>query len=173
MPQQKTKKSPEQKIADGDHGRVFFSWRFAEATPHERRRSWYIWALIVVALLLLYSFLSGNLLFAIIVVIIFLTTLLSQRNHDQIEFKITEDGIVVNDKLFEYQTLKHFYIIYQPPAVKTLYFEPKSLLKPRIPIPLLDQNPVEIRQVLIEHLEEDIDQENEPISDQFSRLLKL
>ena len=90
-----------------------------------------------------------------------------------VSFKITEDGIVINGKLYEYKVIKNFYIIYEPPEVKTLYFEPKSLLSPRIPIALEDQNPVEIRQILRQYLTEDIDREDEPVSDQTSRLLKL
>ena len=90
-----------------------------------------------------------------------------------VSFKITEDGIAINGKLYEYKVIKNFYIIYEPPEVKTLYFEPKSLLSPRIPIALEDQNPVEIRQILRQYLTEDIDREDEPVSDQTSRLLKL
>ena len=47
---------------------------------------------------------------------------------------------------------KSFFIIYQPPEVKSLYFEFKALTKPRLVIPLKDQNPVEIRKTLLEHL---------------------
>ena len=156
-----------------DHGKVFFLWKFSEFTKHERGKNWYIIAGIVALLLLVYSAFSANLLFALVIIIFILVILMFQRNTDEVEFQIHEDGISVNRNFYDYKDIKNFFIIYEPPQVKTLYFEPKSLFSPRIPIPFKDQDPVKIREVLLGYLEEDLDQENEPLSDQISRLFKL
>jgi hypothetical protein len=42
-----------------------------------------------------------------------------------------------------------------------------------MPIPLENQNPLDIRKLLTEYLEEDLDKEDEPISEGLSRWLKL
>jgi len=156
-----------------DYGQIFFAWIFSELPQYQRSRSWYIWALIAVVALLFFSFLTSNFLFGVIVILSALIIVLFQRNIKPVDFKIAEDGIVVNSRLYEYREIKDFFIIYQPPTVKTLYFEPKGLLSPRIPISLEDQNPVQIREVLLRYLTENLEREHEPVSDQFSRIFKL
>jgi len=156
-----------------DYGQVLLSWRFAEFPSYERNTGWYIWGGIILIIFLIFSIWTSNFLFALITVMIAMTVLLFQRNNGQVQFEITEDGILLNKKFYSYEVLKNFYIIYQPPEVKTLYFEPKALLQPRIPISLEDQDPVKVREILLQYLEEDLDQEDEPLSDFFSRLFKL
>ena len=170
MPEDKTK-GAEKKLED--HGEVFFSWKFPEFPQYKRDQSWYVWAAVVVILLLIYSVFAVNFLFGLITIISALIILMFHRSHNEVEFKITEDGILVNAKFYDYKDIKNFYIIYEPPAVKTLYFEPKSFFSPRIPISLENKNPVEIREILRKYLEEDLDRENEPLSDQTSRMFKL
>lgn len=156
-----------------DHGAVLFSWQFPEFTHHERSQRWYAWAVVAMVLLLLYAIFTRNFLFAVITIIAALTIALIHRNPRQINFKITEDGISVNGVFYEYDAIKNFFIIYQPPEVKTLYFELKGFFKPRIPAILGDQDPVKIRTALKRYLTEDLEREHEPVSDQFSRLFKL
>jgi len=156
-----------------DYGEIFFGWKFSEFPHYQRERKWYVWGAIIVIILLIYSFLTINFLFGLITIMAALIILLFQRNNNEVEFKITEDGILINKKLFAYKNLKNFYIIYNPPEVKTLYFEPKSILNPRIPIALEKQNPVAIREVLRQYLEEDLEREDEPVSEQISRIFKL
>ena len=112
-------------------------------------------------------------MFGLITLITALIILLFHQTNGKVEFQITEDGILVNQRFYEYKTLKNFYIIYEPPEVKTLYFEPKSIFSPRVPIDLGSQDPVKIREILKQYLAEDLERENEPLSDQTSRLLKL
>ena len=158
---------------DRDYGQVYFSWSFPEFTKHQRDGGWYFWAGIVVVLLVIYSIVSANFLFGLITIIAALIVLMFHRSNEQVNFKITEDGISVNKKFYEYKKIKNFYIIYNPPEVKTLYFEPSSWFEPRIPIWLADEDPVKIREILLQYLDEDIDREDEPVSDQTSRIFKL
>jgi hypothetical protein len=156
-----------------DYGQVFFSWQFPEFASYQREKRWYIWGAIILVFFLGFSIYSANPLFALITVISALIILLVQRVNNNVNFEITEDGITLNDRFVPYKNIKDFYIIYNPPEVKTLYFEPKSWFNPRIPIPLFDQNPVKIREILRRYLDEDLERENEPTSDQFSRMFKL
>lgn len=162
----RTKEHPE-------YGEIFFSWKFHEFDNHERSTRWYLWAAVVLGSLLLYSFVSNNFLFGMILLISSLTAILLYKNNKEVEFSIMEDGIMIDNKFYSYKVLRNFYIIYQPPTVKALYFEPKSVFSPRIPVRLLDQDPVKIREILKKYLDEDLDQENEPLSDQASRFFKL
>lgn len=161
------------KIKNSDHGKVFFQWKFPEFTQHKRGQAWYIWGGIAVGLLLLYSLITLNFLFGVIIIISTLIIVMFQRSQNEIDFEIAEDGISVNQKFYPYKIIRIFYIIYEPPEVKTLYFEPKSFFNPRIPIALESQDPVKIRKLLQQYLDEDLDREDEPVSDQTSRMLKL
>ncbi|MDX9892793.1 MAG: hypothetical protein RB292_00055 [Patescibacteria group bacterium] len=158
---------------DKEYGEVFFHWKFFEFAKHQRNEGWYFWAGLVVVLLLVYSIVAADLLFGFIVILVTMILILFNRTNSEIDFRITEDGILINRKLYQYKDLKNFYIIYNPPEVKTLYFEPKSILSPRIPVALEDQNPVKIRELLKKYLEEDLEREDEPVSDQTSRMFKL
>ncbi len=164
---------PKEIIENQNFGKVIFQWQFPEFPKYNRKKSWYILGGIVVILFLIYSAFTANFLFALITIISALTIMLFQQNNNDVDFKITEDGIIVNNKFYEYKEIKNFYIIYEPPEIKTLYFEPKSFFSPRIPVYLGDQNPVLVRKALLQYLDEDLDRENEPTSDQFSRLFKL
>ena len=91
----------------------------------------------------------------------------------QLMVSIFEDGIQAGENFYAYRDLKSFWIIYEPPEVKTLYFDFKSAWRPRLPVPLAEENPVEVRRFLLKYLEEDLSRESEPTSDALSRLLRL
>jgi len=157
-----------------DYGNIFAIWEFPEFIKHQRGKLWYVSFIIVFLAMLIYAYFSDNLLFAIILVI-FAVLYLSSAKNDPVtmETAITEDGIFIGSKFIPYEELDNFYIIYYPPEIKNLYFEPKSIIKPTIVIPLEDQNPVYLRQVLLKYLDEDITKEEIPANEGISRILKL
>ena len=91
----------------------------------------------------------------------------------KMKFEINHDGIKLNDKEHKYNELNKFWIIYQPPEVKNLYLEIKSIFKPNLVVPLEKENPLNVRAFLRQYVEEDLDQEEEPMSDAIGRLLKM
>ncbi len=164
----------EQEQNKNDHGEVLAKWNFTEFIKHERSKSWYFGAVISILFLLIYSFLTVNFLFAVIIIIAAISFfLIYRREPGQVTFAITEDGLGADDRFFPYDEIKDFYIIYQPPEVKTLFVELKALTKPRLAISLGDQNPVEIRKILLEYIDEDLEKDDEPLSEGLSRMLKL
>ena len=157
-----------------DHGKILAKWNFPEFTKYERSKAWYLFMTLLVVLLLVYSVITVNFLFAVIIIIASITYLLIFRhNPEYVTFSITEDGLEDDERFFPFEAIKSFYIIYQPPEVKTLFFEFKSLIKPRLAIPLENQNPMEIRKILLKYLEEDIEKEDEPFSEGLGRMFKL
>jgi len=169
-------RQPVQQSADDQpigHGQKFFSWQFLEFENYERTVGWYVGAAVIVIGLLIFSVVTGNMLFALLIILAALTIVLFRRRNREISFAITEDGVEVDSQFYDYGRIKSFYIIYQPPTVKTLYFELKGTFSPRVPINLQTQNPLAIREVLLRYLTEDLDHEDEPTSDVFGRMLKL
>ncbi|MFA6307220.1 MAG: hypothetical protein WCS88_01485 [Patescibacteria group bacterium] len=161
-------------IDDSDYGKVFAAWEFPEFIKHERGKIWYASFTIVFLALLIYAYFSDNLLFAIILVIFAVLYLTSAKNDPlTVETAITEGGIFINNKFIPYEDFANFYIIYYPPEIKNLYLEPKSIIKHTIVIPLEDQNPIHLREILLTYLDEDLEKEEIPANEGISRILKL
>ena len=155
-------------------GEVLFQWDFPLYHKFERGLWWYAIAVAVVIGLLVFSYFTENPFFAIIIILALLILFLNERGRPEyVPFAITETGVLVDDYFFPYDTIKNFFIIYQPPAIKTLYIEPKAFLRARMAIPLDDQDPNEIRKILLEYLDEDLEKEEEPASDTFGKLFKF
>jgi hypothetical protein len=166
--------NPQKQLKKSSHGKTLLSWTFPEFVQYERSRSWFFGAGLIIAGLLVYSFFALNFLFAVIIIMIAVIMFLHSRKSPlDISFEITEDGLKVGEKFYEYKTLKKFWIIYEPPEVKNLYISFKSSIKPALKIPLKNQNPLQVRKVLLDYLEEDLTQEEEPFADLLSRRLKL
>lgn len=163
------------KYIDGTYiGTTKFSWSVPEYQQYTRDKKWYAIAGIIALLLLIYSVFSANFLFGIIIIIAAVTIFYMDHNKpEDIEFMITSKGIVIGDKFYEYVELVNFYIIYEPPEIKNLFFEFRNIIKPRINIPLGDHNPVELRKLLKKYLEEDLEKQGEPISETLGKFFKL
>lgn len=157
-----------------NQGRAFAAWTIPEYTQHERNRTWYWTAGIVAAVLLVYSVWTANFLFA---VLILLTGIILYVQHNErpalLMVQLRSDGVQVGEGNYSFKDLKSFWIIYEPPEVKTLYFDFSSNWLPRLPVPLQDEDPVAIRRFLVQYLPEDLSREGEPTSDALSRIFKL
>lgn len=158
---------------NNDSGQVFFSWEIPEFIEYPRSPLWYIGIVIIGLILIIFSIWTANYLFALIIILAaFIVFLRSYRKAAHLVFQITEDGIFVGDQFFKYDQFKSFYIIYDPPMVKKLFLHPKGIY-PVFSIPLLDKNPLVIRQKLLEYIKEDIEKKTQSVDDQLETILKL
>jgi hypothetical protein len=155
-------------------GDIVFEWSLKEYEKHDRNRRWYIVMGILFASLLLYAILSANNMFALIIILFVIILFLQNlKEAPQVAFFITETGVILGDKYYPFSELQDFWIIYEPPMVKNLYFSTGSLIKHRISVPLLDNDPRPIRVFLSSCLEENLDEEEEPLTEKFARMFKL
>lgn len=155
-------------------GKTIITWRIPEYEKHEHGRIWYIIAGIVIGLLLIFCFFTANLLFAIIIILTsFIVIFQHTKKPETYEFLITTSGIAIGNRFYSYDDFDNFWLAYQPPLVKTLYFTFKSVIKPEISVPLGNQNPLRVREILLEYLDENLDREDETTSDALRRLLKI
>jgi hypothetical protein len=155
-------------------GEIIFHWTVKEYETPERNKRWYMAMGVVGALLVAYALITANYLFSLLIILFAIILFV----HDMVEpidvdFAITQTGIIVGKKYYTYSELKNFWMIYNPPQVKNLYFSMDSFLRHRIQIPLLDYDPRPIRDYLNQFLQEDLEQEDEPVSDRVTRLFKL
>ncbi len=161
-------------LGKGEKGNIWAQWSFPEFVKHQRSIGWWIFSGFLALGLMVWSFISGNFLFAIMIIIVaFIVVFTSKRKSLIVDFQITEDGLKVGSSFYEWKRIKKFWIIYKPPSVKQLYFQLSSILPPSLSIPLEKQNPVKIRQILLNYLEEDLEKDEESFSDFLGRGLKI
>jgi hypothetical protein len=123
---------------------------------------------------LIYAVVSANFLFALIIIMFSLVTYLSSVSEPkQIRFAITDSGIVLGRSFYMYKDISRYWFIYEPPEVRSLYFEFKNSLRPRVTIDLGDTNPNQVRQVLGNFVREDFNEDDEPFADFVGRVLKI
>lgn len=161
---------PEQITKDSVVGDELHHWTIQEYQQYRRPMAWFVMMGIAGAILIFLSLLWGNFLFLVIILLFGIILFLqSEQEPATVPFSITNLGIMVGNRLYVYDELESFYIIYHPPQVKSLYFETKSVWRPRVHVPLDDQNPLDIRDTLLEHLKEDLEKEEEPMSEKLAR----
>lgn len=169
-----------------DFGREIIAWKVPEYEKHQRSSQWYFWAVIITLLLLFFasanislsplsiSF-SLNYLFTFIVILGAIIII----SHDgqeppMVRVALTEEGIVVGRKFYDYDELKDFSVIYKPSqGVKNLYLEFKNPLRHRMSISLESVNPLQIRENLLKYVSEDLDRTDQPLSEALAKMFKL
>lgn len=164
----------EQEIDSGAYGQLFLAWEMPEYRPYRRGRWWYVGAGALLLGLLIYCVWSANFLFALIVLMIALVVYMTSVNEPRlVRVMLTEAGLTIGDALFPYRDMRRFWMAYEPPAVRTLYIEFHSALRPRMTIDLGDVNPLAVRDTLLTYVHEDADEDGMPLSDVIARILKI
>ncbi len=157
-----------------DLGNAITAWEFPEFIKYERSRTWYITAIIVGILLIIFSISTQNYLFIVLILLFGLIIYLQgNRQPRMLTFTIHERGISIGERMHHpWSDLNSFWIIYEPPQVKNLYLDFKGI-RPDLTVQLQDQNPLEIRKLLSQYISEDLEKENESFSDGVSRMFKF
>jgi hypothetical protein len=151
-----------------------FVWEAPAWDRHERGSNWYLWMSLVAMALAAYGVLTANYLFSFIIILIAIILILAGNEEPhRVLVQVGHNGIVVDGKLYLYDDLHSFSIIYHPPETKVMYIDHSRSLRPRLRIWLADEDPVAIRSHLKQYLTEDLDLQEEHFSDTLGRLLKL
>jgi len=161
-------------IEEIDIGDEIVSWDTWDQPPHERSRTWYLVAGIVGVLLLIYAISSANFLFAIIVLMMGVIMLVNNLKHaEEVRVYVTELGILVGHEFYSFREIKDFSVVYDPPHTKLLYVDFVSVWKPLLTIPLEHADPNEIRDAILPYAFENLEREEETLTDLFRRLYKF
>ncbi len=151
-----------------------FHWSFREFEKHERSVWWYAIAGLVVALIVVYSFVSNNFLFTVITVITVVVLFARQMQEPGVvECEVTEAGIFLGNKKYIFSDLDSFSLLERDDGVPVLYLHEARGMRNMVPIPIVDLQPESVRMFLRDFLEENAEHEQEPILDWLMRVLKL
>jgi len=150
------------------------TWTALSHSQYKRSSSWYLGFILISAALILYAiFVDHNILtlvmFGLMIIIVFTFSL---QKPVKINYKLTKLGVHADEAFYPYSIIKKFWIIYQPPLNKSVNFKTTAYINNNLRWDLADQNPVEIKQFLAEHIDEDLDQ-REGLSEALARSLKI
>jgi hypothetical protein len=156
------------------YGRGLVQWEIDEYPNHQRSRRWYIGMGSLGALMFIYAIFTANFLFAVILLMFAIITVISEyKTPDKVPVVITTTGLIVGDTYYEFQAIKTFAILYDPPEVKNLYLDFDSYLRPLLTVPLEEVDPNIVREILLPFIIEDVERDDETFGDILRRVYKL
>ncbi len=156
------------------HGKTLFEWQAPEYHITEKSTDWY-WALgIIAAAIAVAAILFGNVLLAVLVICAAgsIAAVASKRAHEH-RFALTENGIVVDNSLWPYDSVISFSMIEYidetlPPFLSV---QTRSILVPHLSIPVQGVDVDAVYAFLSSHLDED---EHKPaVSDYVIELFRI
>jgi len=157
---------------DVEEATTLYEWH---ASEHEHRPKSPVWfALLAAATTILVSlmlFVYTNVLGAVTLAFVGgLIYYIAQQEPSIVRYRIMLDGIAMNNTIYHWEDLATFNIVYEPDETKTAIFKSKRIFSPYIHMEVGDADPVAIREILIEFVEEDQDIQ-EPMADIIARRL--
>jgi len=163
---------PERKMIAEHSKDVFCHWQAPEFEKYEADSRWYAYIALVLAVIVGYSIWTNSLIMSITFILIGVVGYMYIGKEPRIlDFMVTEDGVVAGKEIFKYERIKSFWIFYEPGDIKVISLHIESLLTPYVHIPIHDEDPVVIREVLLRNVEE-IKQEHNVV-DTLERLLRI
>lgn len=147
-------------------------WVAPEFVKYKREKSWFILPGLVALALIIIAIILKNFLFTVgIIIAAFIVYFYAVKEPRKIKFSISGKGIQVDNQIFPFENLKSFWIFYNPPEIKELSVRSKKMFIPYIKLPLGDQNPAEIRKLLLRFIPERKHQES--MVDTWARRLRF
>ncbi|MEN8252079.1 MAG: hypothetical protein ABFQ53_00650 [Patescibacteria group bacterium] len=151
---------------------VLVHWRGPDFEHYPRSRGWYVGILLTLAFIVLYALLTDSIIMAIVFILIGIVGYLQlSRPPKVIDFAIMYNGILVGDELFDYDSMKSFWIFYEPPHTRIISFHMKGGLRPYLHIPLHQIDPVIVHENLTQFIPEEKQEQN--LVDIMERLLHM
>ena len=142
------------------------SWKAPEYHHFEKSNDWY-WALWIIAIALsIAAFIFGNLLFGLLVILCAVTLHLHAHKPPRIlSIELTERGVKVDTLLYPYETLDSFWVSVPHHEhghhFSHILIKSQKTLMPLIVVPIKEQNPETVREILQKHLVEE--EHHEPL----------
>jgi len=135
----------------------FISWKEMEHHHHDRSNEWF-WAvgIFTVAGAVLATY-FGNLILAILIVLIGFTAVLQGHTRPRvIEFRISRKGVAAGETMYPFSTLESFWVIDEE-IDDRIILKSQKMMMPYIIIPFdsTKVDPEEIREYLLEYLDEE------------------
>lgn len=132
-----------------------FEWQAPEFEKKEKNKSWFFIPAIIAIVLGIVALLIDNILLLVLILLGFFNFYVyAQKQPKVVKFKINEKGLEIDEKLHDFDSLRSFWVFYNPPIEKEISFRSRKTFFPYIRIQLGEQSPNEIRKYLLKFLPE-------------------
>jgi uncharacterized membrane protein len=134
---------------------TLYQWSAPEHEPYTVGSRFYILSAIFLLAIIIYALVYNSPIMAITFILIGIVGyVFLQKDPDIVNFSITPEGIIAGREIYEFDNLKSFWIFYDPPQEKVISLHSKNTFTPFIHIPIADEDPVEIRRILVDFIPE-------------------
>lgn len=161
-----------QNAASKSRGTTLLKWTAAEYEYHEKGPVWRLLAIIAIMGLILYGIIADSYAFSFVIALFAGVYFITHKPPRNVEVKVTDMGIVVDDRFYEYSNMRHFWILLRSDDVATFNVRLIKNLVKELSIFMGDQDPAELREVVSRFIPE-ITGKEEHFSDWLTRKLKL
>ncbi|MDA1061128.1 MAG: hypothetical protein O3B47_05045 [bacterium] len=159
--------------APSAYDEAVLSWIAPETIKHERGTVWKVIIGLLIIGTAIWGILNNAWTFSLVIVVFSVTYYLAHLEHPKhVEIKISNIGIKVGGRKYPYNRVRAFWLIYDPPYVRTLNIRVSGDIATDITIQLDRQNPSELREFLMDKIPE-MEGQSEKLSDILLRLLKI
>lgn len=156
-----------------ENGReIYIHWQGPEYEHYPKEKIWYTVATLILAGIVMYALFTDSPIMAITFVLVGVVSYVQLEKLPRVlDFKVTSDGVMVGNEVYRYNSIKSFWIFYEPPHTKILSLHTDALLTPYVHIPVHQIDPVKLREELLKFIPE-VKQEPTMI-DTLERLLHI
>ncbi|HYC79737.1 MAG TPA: hypothetical protein VEC17_01790 [Candidatus Binatia bacterium] len=134
------------------------TWQAPEYQEYKKHPLWFMAFGLITALLVLFGIYSGSWTTAITFALFGIVGLIyASQKPKTVTIKLTGTGVQAHNMMYDYRTVKKFWIVYHPPVTKCLYLETNAYLNSVIKIELANQDPRAVKTFLSRYVEEDVD----------------
>ena len=147
-------------------------WTALEFKKYKKGKKWFVSPALLALAVIIAAILLKNLLLVIATILtVFVVYIYAKKEPRKIKFSISGNGVQIDQIVYKFEDLKSFWIFYEPGKVKEISIRSKKAFMPYIKIPLGDQNPAEIRRLLLKFLLEK--KHKESVIDEWTRRSKF
>ncbi len=165
----------------------YLRWQVPEYRVPKRDRKWYLMAGIVAFIMIFFCFFairgwklvflgtSSNFLFALFLIIAIIIMIINEsRPPLMVDVELGPEGVKIGSSFYDYDMIKSFVVLYKPKqSLKSVYFEFKGSIRPRLGLPLRRLDALAVRNFLVRYLDENLERTEMPLSERLTKLLKL
>ncbi len=163
---------PQEELIEENFNDVLFHWQAPEYEMIRGDRKWYLYLSLVLIVIIGYAVFTNSPIMAITFILIGVVEYIYINKEPRtLTFKITPEGVFAGNELYPFENIKSFWIFYEPPHVRVISLHTKGHLLPYVHIPVHDEDPVKVREILLQYLPEE--KHEMRFVDTLERLLRL
>ncbi len=136
-----------------ESNKVLYSWKSPSRVFVKRNKEWFLKVAVIALVFILFAaFFQDMIVILVICVIVLIVFLLASVPPDEVEHKLTNNGIFSFDKIYKWEDLKEFWLC-EKYNQKVLYISTKIRVTPRLVMLIRKKDENQIVKILGERLD--------------------